>query len=147
MNRYSDMELLGEGVIEGFIAPLIEGVLAYIITQMGLSFEYATKNLPHSSIQPSFTFSDLLFWFTLLILFEHIVIGWIGRMSMAVGYMVGAILSIFVYAGLVSTTLPNMAHETWGIIAIIFLGILVRLMIAYVSENKRNQQKNRDYSW
>jgi hypothetical protein len=139
MNGNANDNFLG-GFAEGFAAPLIEGVLAYTILQLGNALQpivTQTQSLPGGI---TFTFSDLLILFTLMILAENIGIGLLGKISMAIGYCIGAFFAILAYASIVRDIFPNMAQEIWGMIVIIGVGIILRLIISYKIKSKNRYE-------
>lgn len=125
--------------------PLIEGLFALIIVMMDKAFQPIINNMPHTVETSFFTFSDILLWFTLMILVENIAMGYYADITMAFGYCIGGILSILCYASVMKNILPNLATETWGMIAIIGSGIVVRIIIAFYFENKRQEKEMQQY--
>ena len=135
-----------EGIGEGFGMPLIEGLLALIIVKMDEAFKPIISSTPTTIGTIPFTFSDVLLLFALMILIENIVLGYVADIRMTFGYCIGGFLSILCYASVMKNILPNLAVETWGMIAIIGSGIVLRIAIAFYFENKR-QEKERQQYW
>lgn len=141
----NDIHHFFEGIGEGFGMPLIEGLLALIIVKMDEAFKPIVSNTPTTIGTIPFTFSDILLLFALMILIENIVLGYVADIRMAFGYCVGGFLSILCYASVMKNILPNLAVETWGMIAIIGSGIVLRIIIAFHFENKRQEKERRQY--
>lgn len=135
-----------EGISEGFAMPLIEGLLALIIVKMDVAFKPIVSSTPTTVGTIPFTFSDILLLFALMILIENIVLGYIADIRMAFGYCIGGFFSILCYASVMKNILPNLGVETWGMIAIICSGIVLRVIIAFYFENQR-QEKERQQYW
>jgi hypothetical protein len=135
------------GGAEGFIAPLVETVIAIlisaVITVNQTLQSVANQTNPHGGTNP-FDLIAVLSLFALMILLENILIGLFGNMNFAIGYCCGAILSIFAYAGILSNVFPQASNATVGIIGLIMIGIIVRLFVAYVVESKKHAN---DYSY
>jgi len=146
MSNGERRNLFGEGIGEGFGMPLIEGLLALIIVKMDEAFKPLVNSAPTTVGTIPFTFSDILLWFTLMILIENILMGYVADIRMAFGYCIGGFLSILCYASVIKDILPNLAIETWGMIAIIGSGIVVRIIIAFYFENRR-QERDREQTW
>jgi hypothetical protein len=146
MSNGNRRNLFFEGISEGFVMPLIEGLLALIIVKMDEAFKPIVNSTPATIGTIPFTFSDILLLFALMILFENVVLGYIADIRMAFGYCIGGFFSILCYASVMKNILPNLGVEVWGMIAIIGSGIVMRIIIAFYFENKRKEGE-REQQW
>jgi hypothetical protein len=123
------------GFSEGLILLPIEMVVAILIT-MVLTVQQVTSQITthDGGLTSTFNIPLMLGLFAVMNIAESLVIG-IGDMVYAFSYIVGAVISLFLFASVITSAYPDAVSATVGVIIIVIVGIILKIVMI----SKRSQ--------
>jgi len=120
------------GIVEGIAVPLIEIIVAILIT-MVLTVQEATKAISTSgNLGDSINIPLFLGLFAIITIIESLAIG-LGDTAYAIGYCIGAIVSLYLFATVLLTMYPAATSATIGIVVLVVLGIILKFAVVMKS--------------